>query len=470
MLKTKHALSPGRPDRLRPVPPPVNRITPTLSRSLWYGLHFPQLSGRHSPDQQEIQQLAALCLQVSDYIVIASEDALALEVRSSLKYFGGISRIRQVTQIALKPLLQQWQLPDTYHDAASPSASASIVLARSAINRLVPDPENLRSALGTVAIANLALDARLRHRLEKCGLFYLRDLWRLPSAALRIRFGRALSDYLEQLLALRPTTLSRWQLPPSFCETLTPDVRAESHQDILLLAAELLTRMQIFLQKNHLSTDHILLKLCDETVAFETIRLGTRRPIRDKAAWLLLLENRINEIKIEQGVSSLTLIALDLHDYHPSGANPQERGISRTQVPGGGLLEILCSRLGTQSVFCLNHQQDYDPVAAGKYLAYPGDPKYSVNENHYDINGFGLRAQQPCWLLQSPLPLKMWHESPFYLSPLIILRGPERIETHWWSGKNIKRDYYIASNHQGMMLWVYRDIGKRSWFLQGLFA
>lgn len=470
MLKTHHALVPGRTSRLRPVQPPANRTVAQLSRSLWYALYFPQLSDTHLSDQQKIQQLACLCLQASDHIAIVREDVLVLEIRSSLKYFGGLKYLRQTLRTSLQSQLQQWQLPDNYCDAVSPSASASIVLAGSGISRVVTDPQNLRSVLGRIAVADLALDIKLVRRLEQCGLFYLQNLWRLPAASLRIRFGRGLSDYLEQLLAQRPTVLSRWQPALSFCETLTPDIPAENQQDMIMLAAELLVRMQQFLQKHHLSTDHILFSLQDEKGSVQPVNLGTRRPVREESIWLLLFENSINALRFSRGVISLTLSIIELHAYHPSGANPKERGNMPALTIGSSLLETLCARLGAHSIFCLNQQQDYDPVAAGKYLEYPAASKSSDTKYLLKQRGFGLREQQPCWLLLSPLPLKVQHQSPVYLSPLTFVRGPERIETHWWSGKHIRRDYYIASNQQGMMLWVYRDIGKRSWFLQGLFA
>jgi protein ImuB len=470
MLKTKHAQLPGRTSRLRPVPPSNSRPAPQYPRALWYALHFPQLTELDNSDQYAIKEFASLCMQVSDHISIVCDDALVVEIRSSLKYFGGINRIRRALQISLQNRLQEWSLPTTYHEAASPSAQASIMLVRAGINKLIPDNQHLRSALGSIAISHLALDAKTIHRLEQCGLLYLRDLWRLPAAGLRIRFGRALSEHLEQLLAQRPSTFKRWQPVIAFCETLTPDIPAENQQDILLLASELLARMQNFLQKNHKSTDHILFDLHDETGSVQSFSLGTRRPVREKALWILLLENRIADIKVISSVSSLTLSIIDFHDYQPAGANPNDRGQLITRVAGGNLLETLCARLGEHSIFCLDHQEDYDPVAAGKYLGYADIKKISSKKILPQTRGFGLREQQPCWLLPSPQALTLRHELPVYLSPLTFLRGPERIETHWWSGKDIKRDYYIASNQQGMMLWVYRDVGKSSWFLQGLFA
>lgn len=470
MARTQHALLPGRTGRLRPAPPPAGRSAPQLPRALWYALHFPGLGNTCTDRPRAIEQLASHCRQISDHIAVVSEDALAVEIRGSLRYFGGIRRLRQTLRIPLSHQLLQWQLPAVFFDAASPSASASLLLAQTQLCRLVPSADDLRSALGGIPVARLALDTKLVRRLEQCGLLYLRDVWRLPSAALRIRFGRTLTDYLEQLLALRPAPLVRWQPAPAFCETMTPDLPAENQRDILLLASELLSRLEQFLQKHHLTADHILFRLSDDTGATQYIDLGTRRPVRDKKTWLMLLENRIKTLATNNSVSSVGLSATELQPYQPAGANPRMRGKSGAAATGSGLLETLCARLGEHAIFCLHQQQDYDPVVAGQYLEYIHHKNFPLDSSPLPPRGFGLHEQQPCLLLPSPLALRICNDQPVYLSPLTFLRGPERIETHWWSGKNIRRDYYIVVNRQGMMLWVYRDISRRCWFLQGLFA
>ena len=56
-----------------------------------------------------------------------------------------------------------------------------------------------------------------------------------------------------------------------------------------------------------------------------------------------------------------------------------------------------------------------------------------------------------------------------------LLSGPERIESGWWDGALAERDYYIAQDGDGALLWVYRTrllfstpvIG---WFLHGRFG
>ena len=52
--------------------------------------------------------------------------------------------------------------------------------------------------------------------------------------------------------------------------------------------------------------------------------------------------------------------------------------------------------------------------------------------------------------------------------------GPERIESGWWDGADVRRDYFIAENPRGEIVWIYRDhrygIDDGEWFLHGLFA
>jgi protein ImuB len=48
--------------------------------------------------------------------------------------------------------------------------------------------------------------------------------------------------------------------------------------------------------------------------------------------------------------------------------------------------------------------------------------------------------------------------------------GPERIETGWWRGKDVRRDYYLVETTNGRRFWLFRTIGGESWFLHGTFA
>ncbi len=54
---------------------------------------------------------------------------------------------------------------------------------------------------------------------------------------------------------------------------------------------------------------------------------------------------------------------------------------------------------------------------------------------------------------------------------LQLLEGPERIETGWWDGREVARDYYVARDGSGAEIWVYRErLSPHSWYLHGVFG
>ena len=47
--------------------------------------------------------------------------------------------------------------------------------------------------------------------------------------------------------------------------------------------------------------------------------------------------------------------------------------------------------------------------------------------------------------------------------------GPERIETGWWRGGIVRRDYYRVETTTGRRVWLFRDLVGGGWFLHGSF-
>jgi protein ImuB len=70
-------------------------------------------------------------------------------------------------------------------------------------------------------------------------------------------------------------------------------------------------------------------------------------------------------------------------------------------------------------------------------------------------------------LLDAPLPLA---------SGLVLEQGPERIESGWWDGRGVARDYYVARQirgarqSHGAKLWVFQERQSKRWYLHGMFA
>ena len=57
---------------------------------------------------------------------------------------------------------------------------------------------------------------------------------------------------------------------------------------------------------------------------------------------------------------------------------------------------------------------------------------------------------RPTWLLPTPLAI-----SPHEFEQIQVLRGPERIEAHWWQDQGARRDYHVADKN-GALVWIFR--------------
>jgi protein ImuB len=52
---------------------------------------------------------------------------------------------------------------------------------------------------------------------------------------------------------------------------------------------------------------------------------------------------------------------------------------------------------------------------------------------------------------------------------VVACSGPERIETGWWRGADVERDYYVVTTQAGSRYWLFRRRGDGRWFLHGCF-
>jgi len=74
------------------------------------------------------------------------------------------------------------------------------------------------------------------------------------------------------------------------------------------------------------------------------------------------------------------------------------------------------------------------------------------------------------WVLESPVPLETVEGKPVHGGKLVLENGPERIETGWWDGKDIRRDYYIVRSLSGVRCWIFQDCRRSAWYLHGVFG
>ena len=59
-----------------------------------------------------------------------------------------------------------------------------------------------------------------------------------------------------------------------------------------------------------------------------------------------------------------------------------------------------------------------------------------------------------------------WFPRAITHGAVATLNGPYRLSGGWWRTE-LRRDYYFAELTDGEIAWIYHDVDRRSWFLQG---
>lgn len=89
-------------------------------------------------------------------------------------------------------------------------------------------------------------------------------------------------------------------------------------------------------------------------------------------------------------------------------------------------------------------------------------------------------SPRPAQLFRRPIPVRVVAVVPdgppawfFYNSTQHIVTqawGPERIETGWWRGPDVRRDYYRVATESGVQWWLFHDAATAAWYLHGVFV
>jgi len=469
--------------------------------ALWYALYFPQLQElTEKKRQQALQQLAGQAHNISA-TVSYHDCALVAEVRSSLKYFGGLQALHETLQEPLRKCLQAILLEhapceqssaDVLHSeygyAATPTVTGSLLLARAGHNSAVYQQDNLRSALGHLPYEVLQLHKEQNRRLYNMGVRQLKDLWRLPMDGLRKRFGSELVTLLNKALGKSPEPTRNYLPPPAFHTSYDLPYGVENLERLLPVADEMLAQLNDFLRRRDLVTDLLQFKLQHENRQATVVRLGLRQASRSREHLLLLLQTHFANLSIPAPVSALKLDVLQFDAHEPDSETlPGQRGKSSNNNLDL-FMEQLRARLGVQPVRTLNTVAEHCPEYACQLEEYASDAlENKIPSQHKQSASTQVQRQikretqkqvqqvteqpRPVWLLAEPKLLNLHNKRLYHRRSISLVSGPERIETRWWSGEDIGRDYYIAREAGGSRLWIFRDRnGERHWYLHGVFA
>ncbi len=413
-------------------------------------------------ERELMQRLASLAATFTPQVSIEPHDGLLLEIKPSITLFGGLRALCRRLRDACRadPLLAQ--LGARPHFTLAPTTLAALAAARAGARCFITDPMVLPARLKPLPLAVLRWPEEHNARLAAMGVRTLGELMRLPRAGFARRFGPALLADLDRLLGRRADPRARLVRRERYRGTRDLDHEIEEHERILQALAPLLAELEQFLLVRQRGITALQCRFHHYRAAPTrcTLRLATSeasaerltRLLRERLASLVLPEP-VRRCELRGGaLKPLSLASRALW-------SPGEHGHASTgEMPS--LVEHLRARLGNGAVYGLRCVDEHRPERAW-CVAVPLFEKPEAPP---------LRGTRPCWLLAAPQPLEAQRGRPRHHGALHLLEGPERIESGWWDD-DVRRDYYVAKDSRGALLWIYRECtGAKRWFLHGIFA
>ena len=437
----------------------------------------PDLVLRDRDPAAETAALAAVATWATQFtptVSLAPPDAVLAEIGGSLRLFGGLPRLAAHFARGAHDLGYAARL------AFAPTPTAALLLFARARGRSGPAPTSRRS-LALASLAHLGLDADAlatlgrgrHHHLRR----RLRAATRRPRAPRRRGVRRPSTARGGSIADPRPPFVpppryeGRLELPRRGGKRRGARVRGEpARPRARRLAAGTRAR-----HRRAVARARARASCRDPRPApATTVRFALAAPAREPAHLITVLRERLARVALPAPVVAITLASEATAPLagRNLGLLPGDEALADGPAPRPAARAARRGRRHPRR----RRMPSIGPSARGNEDRTRPDPRDNGRRKAPrkippDPRTAAARAPRPRpWLLAEPEPLGHHLEA----QPWVLRDGPERIESGWWDGADVRRDYFVAENPRGERVWIYRDhrygIDDGEWFLHGLFA
>lgn len=407
-------------------------------------------------ERAALERLAAWACQYTSLVNLVPPAALLLEVSASGALFGGLTALldrisKDINGLGYRAL-----------HALAPTALGALWLARSGIAARVTEPGALFSVLAQLPLQCLELDSEREARLTGMGLTCIADCLRLPRDGLARRAGPEIVQALDRAFGRLPDMRAGFVPPAEFRATLALPAPVDTAAAVLFPLHRLLGELIGLLSARAAGVQRFTVMLYHAHRRTMRIDLDFSAPTRDSDHVMTVMRERLQCTTLTAPVEEVGLTAAELRplgahnlDFFSGGRTPAE---ARSQ-----LIERLQARLGTEAVHGLDLLADHRPERTWRFHE-PGQPPACSAP---DPNS----GTRPLWLLPEPVLLGQRGGMPWLRGALILEDERERIESGWWDGGDVARDYFIARDAADRCFWIFRELHHPGrWFLHGVFS
>ena len=394
------------------------------------------------------------------------------------------------------------------------------------------------NSLKPLPIESLRIWPETVRTLARLGVERVSELLQLPRRGLTARLGINLVHRIEQALGEVDEPMGVYQAPAEHIETLLLEYPTSDQKILEDRIGRLIEKVRAGLATRQRGALRLTCRLDLSAHPPLTLNLGLFAPTIDAEHLSGLMTNQLETKKLPSCVQRVTIsvtLSGPLRTSQPSlfDAGNSETSFDHTfsidNMSGSAisrLVDSLSGRLGREAVVGIAIQDDPLPekafsvsplagnrISSGKSRSFaksrrPNLASSSSFSSRYSVQSFSSppayrpssedALRRPMSLLLEPIPLAVAIESGSFClhvsSPRLPARirlggvvhqvsrhwGPERIETNWWKGPSIGRDYYRIEIDQAQWWWVFRNLVSKTrtpesscryrWMLHGHFA
>jgi protein ImuB len=408
-------------------------------------------------EAEALAQIANALLAFTPTVSLAAPHAVLADIGGSVRLFGGLRQLvgrmlRAVRLAGFEPAL-----------ALAPTPTAALLLARAGGARPVVRVDALPAALSGLPLRLTDLDPAALELLSSAGITTFGALAALPRGALARRCGEAVVDCLDRALGRVPDARVPYVPPPRFEARLPLPAPVDDTEALAFALNRLVQQLSHWLTGRGLGATRLALTLVHEHyvrargIPSTIVPFALGAPARAVVHLNGVLRERLARVTLPAPVEALVLSSEETAPLAGRNlgllAGDEAR---RVDVP---LLERLRARLGDDAVTRLapraEHRPEFAQQETGMALAR---------------RDAACVPPRPLWLLDEAEPIG----EKLAAQPWVLRDGPERIESGWWDGRDLRRDYFVATTPGGTLAWIYRDhrygVDDGEWYLHGIFA
>jgi len=424
----------------------------------------------HDPaaDRRALEELADWCEPFSPIIGLENADppdSLLLDVTGLGPLFGDEAALaeRLARALARQRLRVRLALADT--------VGAAWALAHAGGEFTVVPSGGGEAALVDLPVAALRLAPSQTALLQELGVQRVGQLLALPRASLARRFGAALLLRVDQALGRVPETIVSHRPSPEVVVERQLEHPLQQREALAQLIAALVEQLARRLAERQMGAIQLACQIVCQPGEAQFV-VGLFQPSATARHLSELFQTRLDQIELPGPFVAVRLSVLSAARLATRQRalfdDPQDR---RREL--ALFVDRLSSRLGQGAVLQAALVPDAQPEYAYRYAPLAGARSRRGPSEKRAV----ADLSRPLLLEPRPIALVAIAVAPQGAPRQFVWRGqsmrvarswgPERIQTGWWRGRRIRRDYYRVEVEAGDRYWLFRSGGQ--WFLHGVF-